>query len=211
MAAVPVTVRRIKGGFELATGRYLYPAYSRVMKRNLLLLWGTMALVLLFVVPGTAVASQDGDRDGTGDVGICVVGVESPCNGPAADGTDGADPAPARNVTADEGEPIQFRPDELPSASGVADGDVPVNSTDESEDRDAAVDSTSEPDGDDTPVDSTDGTEGDGEPIQFHPDELPYASGMAGEDSPETESSGGLLAGLVAWVQGLLAFVASLF
>ena len=182
------------------------------MKRNLLLLWGSIALVVLFAVPGTALAAPDGGENESGDVGICVVGVESPCNGPAVDGTDRDDPDSAENVTVDEGEPIQFHPDELPYASGVADGDTPVDSDDESGNRDVPVDSNDGTDGDSDGTDGdSDGTEDDGEPIQFHPDELPYASGMADEDSPETEPSGGLLAGLVAWFQGLLAFVAGLF
>lgn len=122
------------------------------MNRNLPLLWGLAALVVLLVVPGTAVAADPGA------VGICVVGVDSPCNGPGANGTD------------------------------------PVGADDET--------ATAE-----------------GEPIQFHPDELPYASGVAGEETAETggdvdaetEASGGLLSGLVAWFRGLLAFVFGFF
>ena len=69
-------------------------------------------LVLLLSFGAATAAAETG-----GKVGVCVVGVDSPCNDP------GDTPAsdPVANDT-----PIQCHPDELPYASGLADGDEPV-------------------------------------------------------------------------------------
>ena len=73
-----------------------------------------VSVVLLVSFGATPVSAETG-----GQVGVCVVGVDSPCND--AEDTPVAD-QPAGNET-----PIQFHPDELPYASGLADGDEPAD------------------------------------------------------------------------------------
>lgn len=109
-----------------------------------------LALVVVLTLGVSSVAAAGDD-----DVGICVIGVDSPCNG--ADASNET----ATNDSATAGEPIQFHPDELPYASGPAeeDADRPVT------DRDR------------TPLETNETAD---EPIQFHPDELAYASGFGG-------------------------------
>jgi len=68
-----------------------------------------VGLVVLLSFGATAAAAETDTR-----VGVCVVG-DSPCNDP------GDTPTADRPV--DDDTPIQFHPDELPYASGLADGD----------------------------------------------------------------------------------------
>lgn len=94
------------------------------MKRTLLLC--ALAVLGVLSAAGT-VAADEGP-----DVGVCVVGVESPCNGDSADNTssgvdDGDVPVDSNDRSDDavDDDPIQFHPDELPYASGVAGDDAP--------------------------------------------------------------------------------------
>lgn len=77
----------------------------------------SLGLAILFVagvMPATA--NTHGE---TGDVGVCVIGVDSPCNAET--------PTDNQTLNQTDEQPIQYAPDELPYASEFADAEESVN------------------------------------------------------------------------------------
>ncbi len=101
------------------------------MRRTLLSLCAALAVLSVAVGGAYAAGPMDTttpstDDDDGGDVGICMVGADSPCNGPAAENgtTDATHPTPVNDSTADDGNDSDEQPQILLPEDQNRDGEI---------------------------------------------------------------------------------------